>query len=169
MSRTLTQPTIDATALYGTRPAYFIQINWTTVVRLTTGVSTSWNGEPWVEGAVELSGLSWRVGSLQSATITLNNMAQEYGALALGEGVADVPVTIWAYDQTATAIGDPVKVFSGVGNKCALNDNTIVIELAPPGALKSPRLRVTSANGFNHLPVGVIRWGSQRYVLSSRR
>ena len=54
---------------------------------------------------------------------------------------------------------------------CALNDDAVTIDLVPVGALKSPRLRVTPANGFNHLPADgeTIRWGTQRYVLSRRK
>ena len=171
MSRTLTGPTTSAVAGPVTRPAYLVQINWSAIARLTTGTTLSWNGSMWVSAAAQLSGLSWRAGSLQSATLTLNNMAQEYSSLALSEGVADVPVYVWAYDQAATAAGDPVRVFTGVGNGCSMNDNFVVFELTAAGALKSPRLRVTSANGFNHLPAAgeVIRWGSQRYVMSRRK
>jgi hypothetical protein len=172
MARSLSSPTGAAVGAIVTQPAYLIQINWSTVSRLTTGATLTWGGYSWLSESVALSGLQWGKDGLQSATLRLGNNDQRYSALALNEGVADVPIVVYAYDQAATAAGDPVKVFEGVGGKVDLNDDTVTITLrtAKARALTCPRTRVSPANGFNHLPPRgtVIMWGTQRYVLEGR-
>ena len=172
MSRSLSSPTSAAVGAVVTRPAYLIQINWSTVSRLTTGATLDWNGYTWSSEDVDLSGLQWGNEGLKGATLRLGNNDQRYSALVLNEGVADVAVAVYAYDQAATATGDPVKVFSGVGGKVDLDDDrvTIALRATKSRALTCPRTRISPANGFNHLPPRgtVIMWGAQRYVLEGR-
>jgi hypothetical protein len=170
VSRTLSSPSTAAVGAIVTRPAYLIQINWATVSRLTTGETLTWGGYTWTSENVALSGLQWGSDGLQGATLRLGNSNQRYSALVLNGATAGVGVTIYAYDQAATAAGDPVSVFSGYCGKVDLDDDNVTIALRTDGGLKCPRTRVSPANGFNHLPPRgtVIMWGSQRYVLEGR-
>lgn len=172
MARALTPETATALGLPTTQPAYLIQINWSTVSRLTTGATLDWGGYTWLAEDAELSGLDWGSDGLNGATLRLGNSDQRYSALVLNEGVADVPIVVYAYDQAATAAGDPVKVFEGVGGKVDLDDDRVIIALRAikARALTCPRTRVSPASGFHHLPPrgAVIMWGSQRYVLEGR-
>ena len=173
MSRTVSSPTSTAIGGTSTKPAYLIQINWSAVTRLTTAdASLSWNGYVWAPADVMVSGLKWEKTGTQTGSLTLGNSNQQFSALALNQGVADVAVTIWAYDRSATATGDPVKVFDGVGGRLNANEDVITFALTTQrsGALKCPRMRITAGNGFNLLPAAgsTLRWGAQKYVLTSR-
>lgn len=166
--RTLSTPTSNAVTGTNTAPAYLIRIGWTTVTRLTTGdAALSWDGYLWVPAEARLTGIGWDKTGALSGSLILGNAEQQFSALALNEGVADVDITIWAYDRSATAAGDPVKVFDGFGGRLSANDDAINIELAAQRsrALKAPRQRVTRANGFSLLPAAgtIVRWGSQIY------
>lgn len=169
MARSLSSPTGSAVGASGTAPAYLIQINWSTISRLTTGATLTWGGYSWLSESANLSGLQWSRDGLQGATLRLGNDDQRYSALALG-ATAGVAVAIYAYDQAATAAGDPVKVFDGYCGKVDLDDDGVTIALRTDGGLKCPRTRVSPASGFNHLPPRgtVIMWGTQRYVLEGR-
>lgn len=171
--RSVSTPTGNAIAAATTAPAYLVQIGWSSVTRITSAdAALTWNSAVWVPADVGLTGIGSESASRQSASLRLGNAQQEWSALALNEGVADVPVAIWAYDRSATAAGDPVLVFSGVGGRCSLDDNSVTIELATQRAatLKSPRQRITRAAGYSLLPASgtVIRWGNERYVLRRR-
>jgi hypothetical protein len=172
MARTLTPAAAAALGLPSTKPAYLIHINWSTPVYLTTGATLAWGGSNWTSEVVDLSGLDWSGEGLAGATLRLGNNDQRYSALVLAEGVADVEVAVYAYDQAATAAGDPVCVFTGVGGRVTLDDDAVTVALRAnkARALMCPRTRVSPASGFNHLPPRgtVIMWGSQRYVLEGR-
>ncbi len=171
--RTLSTPTGNAVAATSTRPAYLVEIHWSTITRLTTGSDAlTWNGYVWAPAEVDLTGLRWENAGLLSASLMLGNANQQFSALALNEGVADTSIVVYAYDQSATAAGDPVKVFDGVGGRCSLDDDAVTIELTTQRvrALKSPRQRITRAAGYSLLPAAgtVIRWGNNRYVLTGK-
>jgi hypothetical protein len=173
MARTLSIGTAAAVAETGTAPAYLVQIGWSAVSRLTTADTVlSWSGYIWLPGPVTLSGLAWGNSGLQTARLTLGNTDQAFSALALNEGVADLSVVVYAYDRSATAAGDPVKIFDGVGGRLSADDNSVQIELSTQRAraLKSPRHRVTRGAGYSLLPAPgtVVRWGNERYVLTRR-
>jgi hypothetical protein len=174
MSRTvsITNPTRNAITAVATAPAYFISIAWSTPSYLTTGPTTPWNGYNWLTEAVTVSGLSWSRDGTQVGTLRIVNNDQRYSALVMVEGVADVAINIWAYDQSATAVGDPLKVFSGVGGRAEFDDDTVTISLrsSKAGVSFSPRTRISPAGGFNHLPPRgtEIPWGSTKYVLEGR-
>jgi hypothetical protein len=170
VGRSLSSPSIAALGAIVTQPAYLIQINWSTVSRLTTGATLTWGGYSWLSESVALSGLQWGKDGLQGATLRLGNNDQRYSALTLNNATAGVSAVVYAYDQAATAAGDPVKVFDGYCGKVDLDDDSVTIALRTDGALTCPRTRVSPANGFNHLPPRgtVIMWGAQRYVLEGR-
>lgn len=171
---TVSTPTGNAIAGRGTQPAYLLQIGWSTVSRLTTGADLTWNGYVWVGADLRVAELRWSRQGLVSAAITLGNALQQWSALALNEGVAGVPVKLWAYDRSATATGDPVLRLDGEGAVLrSVDSDAIVFEVASRGArsLKSPRFRIIAANGFSQLPVAgaSFRWGNQRYVVRAGR
>lgn len=171
---TVSTPTANAIAARNTRPGYLVEIRWATVSRLTTGDDLLWNGYVWVAAEIDVQNLRWSQQGLVSATVKLGNALQQWSALALNEGVAKVPVKIWAFDQSATATGDPVLRLDGEGGALiSVDDDAIVFGVASKKArsLKSPRFRIISANGFSQLPVAgaTFRWGNERYVLRQGR
>jgi hypothetical protein len=172
--RTPSTPTGNAIAAASTRPAYLVQIGWSTASRLTSAdAALTWNSYVWMPAPIELAGLKWDSAGLQAATLRLGNTDQAFSAPALNEGVADISIIVYAYDQSAVAAGDPIKVFDGVGGRLSADDNSVSIELSAQRsrALKSPRQRITRAGGYSLLPAPgtVVRWGNERYVLRRRK
>lgn len=171
---TVSTPTSNAIAGPSTQPGYLVEIGWSTVSRLTTGDDLPWNGYVWVGADLAVTNLRWSRQGLVTATIRLGNALQQWSALALNEDVAGVPVRIWAFDQAATATGDPVLRLDGEGTVLtAVDEDAVTFDVASRGArsLKSPRFRIIAANGFSQLPVAgsTFRWGNQRYVLRQGR
>lgn len=171
---TVSTPTGNAIAARNTRPGYLLEIGWSTVSRLTSGDDLAWNGYVWVAADIDVQNLRWSQQGLVAATIKLGNALQQWSALALNEGVAGVPVRIWAFDQAATATGDPVLRLDGEGGALlGVDDDAIMFAVASLRArsLKSPRFRIIAANGFAQLPVAgsTFRWGNERYVLRQER
>lgn len=171
--RTLSGPTNTAVESLSARPAYLVAISWSTLITITSGDTLTWGAYTWYNHDIRLSNLEWNKDGLVSATLLLGNNNATYSALALNEGIADKSVVIWYYDQSATAIGDPVRIYDGSGGRCAINDQFISLSLVSQriGTLKSPRIKITPGNGFSNLPPEkyVINWGGEKYVLTGRK
>lgn len=162
--RSLTAATQAETAKTVTTPAFLVEIGWSTPIRLSSRGDQSWNAQTWTGG---------RLGKVQvgdhGGTIELNNSDLAYSALALNEGAADIPVTIWKFYGDNPATADPVPIFEGVTDGADLDLGRVRLSLAQEAArtLYSPRRFIGPATGFNHLcPAGTkITWGGQTYIL----
>jgi hypothetical protein len=174
MSRTLTSATTNALASQLTLPGYLVRISWiSSVVRLTSRDTITWNGNAYTGFGVVPKGLEWRGSAEQGGTLRLDNSSGAYSVLALSEGVADVPITVWIYDAAATANADPVCVFDGVGDSCQIMPDAITIKVTSKRsrALFAPRSYITQDNGFSIVPPEgkTIEWGGQRYTFTRQR
>ena len=173
MSRTLTMPTTNALAEQLTRPGYLVYIGWSTPVRLSSRADLTWNSSLYIGFGVSASGIEWRGSAEQGGTLKLDNSSGSYSILALDEGVADVPVKVWAYDAAATATADPVAVFDGVGDSCDIMPAAITIKVTSKRSrsLFAPRSYITQDNGFSIVPPDgkTIVWGGQRYTFQRQR
>lgn len=173
MTRSISAPTLAAIAAQFTQPGYFVQIDWSSITRLTSRSSRSWNGQFWVGGFVEVRSVTWSADGTQDGTVILQNGTGAYGVVALDEGVADKRVQIWIFDAAATATGDPVKIFDGVGDSCDISPATVTVKLVSQrsGVLNSPRQYITRESGDTIVPASgtVITWGGQTYRLQRGR
>ncbi|CAH1387016.1 hypothetical protein [Candidatus Nitrotoga sp. M5] len=145
-----------------TTPAYFVQINFSTVLRLSSRGDQSWDGYAWTGGRLGIVQIGNNGGQIE-----LINTDLVAGALALNEGVTDRAVTVWAFDGDNPA--SPVLIFSGVGDRLDIGADKVRIALVTENSrtLSSPRRFVNSTAGFNHLlPAGTsIAWAGQNYLL----
>jgi hypothetical protein len=163
--RTLSSALIAELGLTITRPGYLVQIDFSTPLYLSTLGDISWNVLSWIAADIKVSGLARDESGDSRGSISLGNMALDYGALVLNEGVADRAIRIWAIWSGVT---EPVEEFSGVGDACEVGER-VSITLAGQGSrsLYSPRRFINERTGFNVLlPRGTkIAIGSQTYIL----
>jgi len=174
MSRTTISPaTTNALAAQLTRPGYLVYIGWAVPVRLSSRTDLTWDGYLYIGFGVTPGGLDWSGTAEQGGTLKLDNSSGDYSVMALGEGVADVPIKVWAYDAAATATADPVPVFDGVGDSCEIMPDAITIRVTSKRSrsLYAPRAYITQDAGFSIVPPEgkTIQWGGQRYTFSRQR
>ena len=168
---TLSSPTQAALGLTVTRPGFLIQIEYSTILRLSTMGPTSWSGFLWAGADIRVSGLGQDGSATTTGQLTLGNADQAYGALILNEGASDIKVKVWALYEGATATGDPVQRFSGVTNGATIDveNHVVTLPLVSQGVstLYSPRVFINKASGFNFLqPAGTkIVFGNETFVL----
>ncbi len=169
--RTLSSAINTATAGTVTTPGYLVEIDFGTVLRLSSRGDQSWNGYTWTGGRIgKISGLQWDGKGQQAGSIDLINSDLAMGALVLNEGVADRSVKIWKFYADSPATGDPVAVFDGVADAADIGPDKVSLALLSQNGrtLSAPRRFIGPGIGFNHLaPAGTkITWGGQTYELT---
>lgn len=174
MSRTLTSALSTAIALPVTEPAYFVEIVFSTPVRLSTRGTITWSGQSWTSWDVRLAGLGQDgSSSTQTGGLTIGNTDLSISTLVLSEGVADRQVNIWKFYGDTPAISDPVAIFSGVGDEAVIDADSGVVRITlrqqSGVTLYTPRLFCTKESGFSLLPAEgtVISWGNETIRLTS--
>lgn len=148
-----------------TTPAYFVEIAFTTTLRLSSRGDQSWNGYTWTGG---------RLGRVQAGStggqVELLNSDLLSGALVLNEGIADRAIRVWAFDGDNPL--SAVMIFAGVGDKAEIGADRVRITLVTENrrTLYSPRRFVNSVTGFNRLlPAGTkVSWGGQTLILDRK-
>lgn len=168
MSRSLTAAMTAELGLTFTRPGWLVEIAFSSIVRLSSLGEVSWNGQVWSGGrTVAVEGLTWSLDA--TPRLIVGNADQMMGALVANQKVADRPVRIWTVYAGATASGDPLQGFDGVGDKATVGEKEVAITLARSGSrtLYSPRKRIGPETGFNVLmPAGTsITLGAATYVI----
>lgn len=168
--RTLSTAADAALSATITRPIALIEIGFAPTSRLSTAGDVVWAGQSW-SGAqrVAVSGLSADGSGSQSARLVIGNADLAFGALVLGQGVADRPVRIWTGDAAALADDDLTLAFDGVIESAEVTPESVAMSLAAQGSrtLFSPRRFVGASAGFTRLiPAGTqIKIGSTTYTL----
>jgi hypothetical protein len=170
--RALTVNTQAATeSLDSTTPAFLVEMDFSTTLRLSSRGDQAWNGYTWTGGRLfSVSGLKWDGKGQQSGALAIINSDLAYSALILNEGVADRRIRIWKFYGDNPAASDPVEVFYGVGDESDLSDPDMVrISLVGDntGTINAPVRFIGPGTGFNHItPAGTrITWGGQTYTL----
>lgn len=168
--RTLSTAADAALAATITRPIALIEIGFAPTSRLSTAGDVVWAGQPW-SGAqrVAVTGLSADGSGSQSARLVIGNADLAFGALVLGQGVADRPVRIWTGDAAALADDDLTLAFDGVIESAEVTPEFVTMSLAAQGSrtLFAPRRFVGASAGFSRLiHAGTqIKIGSTTYTL----
>lgn len=147
-----------------TTPAFLIQIDFSTVLRLSSRGDQSWDGNLWTGG---------RLGKIQASSdggqVEIMNSDLAAGALVLNEGISDRPISIWQFYGDNPDLADAVQIFSGVGDSAEIAHDRIRIKLTAGNrrTLYSPRRFINSVSGFNNLlPAGTrITWGGETFTL----
>lgn len=139
------------------QPAIFVQMDFSTPRRWSSFATTSWNGQTWTQGDVQIDGLSSDPLIVRSR-LTVGNSDDVIGALLLSEGATDRRVQVWGYDAAAVALADVVPLIDAVGGATSIQAQKAIINLRAPGELlQCPRRFVGSAAGFTSLlPPGFV-------------
>ena len=168
--RTLTPAADAALSATITRPIALVEIAFAPLSRLSTAGDVTWAGYAW-SGAqrVVVSGLSADGAGNQSARLEIGNADLAFGALVLGQGIADRPVKIWTGDAAALADADLTLVFEGVIASAEVTPAAVTMTLAAQGSrtLFAPRRFIGASAGFTRLiPAGTqIKIGATTYTL----
>jgi len=161
MGRNLSVGMQSAIAGKITRPAYLIEMAFSTLLRYSTGTLSSWNGNVWIPVKADIAlGMGG-----DRAGISIWDYDATLRTLLLLEGVTDREVKVWQYDDNAVGPLDPALVFSGVGTGSRIAQGSVNIELAVlnSGKMLCPRERICAATGFSILVEAgtLIPWGSK--------
>lgn len=153
-----------------TQPIALVEVAFAPVSRLSTRGDVSWGGHLWSGmQRVAVSGLSSDGSGSQSARVQIGNADLAFGAIVLGQGIADRPVKIWTGDAAALADADLALAFEGVIASAEVTPAAVTMTLAAQGSrtLFAPRRFVGASAGFTRLiPAGTqIKIGATTYTL----
>lgn len=168
--RTLTPAADAALSATITRPIALVEIAFAPTSRLSTAGDVTWAGYAWSGGQrVVVSGLSADGAGNQTARLEIGNADLAFGALVLGQGIADRAVRIWTGDAAALADDDLTLAFDGVIASAEVTPAAVAMTLAAQGSrtLFAPRRFVGASSGFTRLiPAGTqIKIGATTYTL----
>lgn len=176
MARSLTSGLLTEIGNAVTKPGYFIEIVFSTNLRMSTRGTLSWNGNTWAGRGAVMSGIGNDVTtSAQAGRITFDDGDFAIAELVLSEGIAGRAINVWKFYGATPADGDPVQVFSGAGDSASLDttNGKTAVALVQRGAreLYAPRRYMTRANGFSVLPVTgkIITFNGENFKLTRYR
>ncbi len=131
------------------RPAVLVEVHFSPVLRLSSGPTITWGGYTWQAADIGLDAL--RVDAFRiSGTLVLGNMSGSNGALAIGQGVQDRTIKVWAFDAAATASPDVVWICQAQGSATRIDERDVRIALRHRCELiTTPRTVVSASSGFN--------------------
>lgn len=170
MPRSISSPTATALAAGVSRPAYLVEIVWSTFsTRLCTYGTVTWAGSSWVGGGVNVGGFN--EDGIPSE-LTLADPDAAYRTLIATDGARDRRVNVWKADMSALAAGDPIPIFAGYADGAVAERGRVIMGLDLRSADREfcPRERIGPAIGINYVaPPGTrIQWGNSILVLNAR-
>lgn len=152
------------------RPALLVEVGFSTVRRMSSFGTITWNGYTWNATALDVAGLVVLPFEVRG-TLALDNRDGVAGALVLSQGSQDRTVRLWGYDAGATGTSDVLWLADAVGSVAMVSDTTVEIQLRHRSEfVQAPRVTCTPEAGFgNMLPAGtVLRINGQDLRLDRR-
>jgi hypothetical protein len=176
MTRDLTPALLTELGNPITTPAYFVEILFSTPLRLSSRGDLHWNGNDWQAHDLSISGLRYDIGSAQqSGNLVLGDTDSAISALILEQGIAGRGINVWKFYGVAPADGDPISIFAGTGDAVSVDEKSAGVNISlvqrNSRELYAPRRYQTRANGFSSLPVvgQVIFFNNANYKLERDR
>lgn len=154
-----------------TEPFHIVKIEFANATKyLSETQEVVFEGNTYVEGAIQVGSFRWGPDGTQSGAIRLLNENNAASALVLNDKVDDVVVTIYKVYSTGPATNtDPVVYVVGVLDGSALSPKEAVLKVVTSKADTEfvPNEFYTIEEGFNHLPPSgtVVQWANEKYVL----
>jgi hypothetical protein len=163
MARTLTSPHGTAIAQSIVTPIWFVEIGFSSILRLTSGPTVTWNSLTWTEAKLDVKGFRFDGSVAQNVTIDIADPLEAYAALCVSQKLTQRAIKVWMADSSALDAGDPVLMPPLVGTNYALpRDYQVQISANVATALTLP-----SGNWGTLLPDVLfinqemeLRWGS---------
>lgn len=170
--RTTTSKIDTAVAGPGLRPAYLVEIGFTTKLRFCTRTSADWNGFLWAHGGVQVGQITTGAGGAKSATVTLPNNAFAFSQIVLAESAAGKALKIWKlFGEPPYATADAALVFDGIIDEVPEMVERVVLNASSRTARAAFAPSITIGPPFfNFLPRPgqTIVWGGETYELQPR-
>ena len=137
---------------------------------LSETLAVNFEGNDYLEGAIEVRPFRWGPDGTQSGSIALLNENNVASALVLGNVIQDVPITIYeVYKTGPSSNSDPTIVVTGVlsGSSIAPKEALVGVLTSKGGTEYVPSAFYTIEEGYNWLPpVGtIVQWNGEKYVL----
>lgn len=168
--KTLTAPMLAELSLTITSPGYLVQIGYGSTLRLSSMGDITYGSATWLAADLKVSGVKQDGKGGNSASMSVGNTDNTYGAIVLNEGASDIPVIIYAC--YAGAPGEAVQVFSGVTDGAEISVDKVQFTLVAQAnkTLFCPRVFIAPPV-FNFLqPEGTrVPWGSEVFSLDRRQ
>jgi len=169
-SRPVTAPTLAAAGARVSRPAWFLQIDWSNFsTRLCTGGEQTWNDFVWAGGGFEISGFTQ---DGKPNGITLIDPSHDYRTLVLTDGIRDRFIQLWKGYVDELADDDPALIFQGYadGFDIAKGRVSFALDWQASSRAFSPREMIGPAIGVNWcaVPGTSFTWGGSTYKLEAR-
>lgn len=154
-----------------TEPGLFIEIQFSTIVRLSTRGTTTWNALTWTQSNVKAENIEMSMNIVQALSLRFGDADNSIAAFLLNANPTGLGVKVWVFDASAIAAADPVLIFDGqidASDGGASRDVTIscrvVTKYLPNGELSL----VLPAYFF--APEGVpLRWGNGTISMNRRQ
>ena len=171
MSRTLTSEVSTAVGQTVTRPRFLIWLGWSSNVRVCTAESVVWDGYTWAAAGARINQIGGANVNTQ-VSIDLPNHSGGYGAIALSEGLQDIPVKVWMlYGTSPFVTADAVLLFDGQmnGGRITLDKVTVDCIAMRAAFMYAPRLSLQPPLCNHLLPTGsVLTWNGDTFILERR-
>ena len=152
------------------RPGWLVSISFSTsTTRLSSLQDTTYGGQTYCAADVDVSRITLDQQAGIRGSLVLGNLDDSFGALVLGDGVADRQIAITAFDGGAVGTdADFVPVAVALGGRTRIDPAKVSIDLRSPVAyVSTPRAFINAAHGFTYLlPAGVeFKVGGQSYKI----
>lgn len=166
-----------------TEPMFLVQIELDAPMHLSTHDTTTWNGQTWISGTLNLYNVN-----PEGTSLRIHNTDYRYTTPALQGAYQRKPVKIWqAYGTGQLAnyfepgyitpgyisgppLGEPLLVFDGLISAIPEIGEWLRIELTRSPPRRYPRWRVLPPRANHLTPAGaVIVFGGESYRLESRQ
>jgi hypothetical protein len=172
--RTLSGAMGTAVTAAVTLPGYLVQIGFSSPLRLSTRGTLTWNSLTWTAGDVRVSGIAVESSraalncelTISNADASIGGLGSTIASLVLAQGIAGLACSVWAFYGEAPALGDPVLVFSGIGDEASIpEDGPVRLSMTQTASttLYCPRTYLTPADGFSFLPTAgqIVTWNGE--------
>lgn len=137
------------------KPAWLIEIGFSSPVRLSSYGDLTYDSKNWTAADIDVSRVMVDATKV-SGQLVLGNADDAFSSVLLSEGAADKAISIYGYDAGATATADVVLLVQCVGGEARIGRDRARIALRDSAEYTaSPRSFVNAAGGFTYLlPAG---------------
>lgn len=172
--RTMTGAMSTAVAADVRLPGYFVEIGFSTALRMSSRGVITWDSKTWTAYDVSVENFGVDAGgSVVTASVTIGNSAKTVSNDVMLYGVIDRTAKVWQFYGNTPALADPVLLFTGTVSAFNIaSDVSVRLSLTTnASAVYCPRSYIDSGSGFNFLPASdqYIWFHAQKYKLIAER
>jgi hypothetical protein len=168
--KTLDAATLTELSATVSRPLLLVEIDFSSVIRMSSRSDVSWNGYTWTSQSIKVDGISVDGSGGSACKLTIGNTDNMIGAILLNERIADKAIQVWEAWLDPTNIPRVVSRFTGVGDSFEIGSQSAVINAVAAGTnlRHAPRQMISVAGGFSRLrPEGYkMNWNGVDYTLT---